>query len=1457
MPISARDGGRRVAGLNKGLILQERWLAANYHGQSLEESRGLLDKCSDVLAKAPVGSMKWCHALFTGLSLISGRSQQRLMALTFSDAPEVDEWWEVSGTEIVLQYRPRIVRNNLEEILNDEEYRSLVERTKTVSFPLPIPTRLAKPLIDWKRLGPARKKEVQKSAGKVIKDLQEYDLRPFTAGRIGSALSYFLATQKCGVATIGYLTGLSPRRCVALHYSQLKISETLPPYLEFLRALGIPDEEVPNVRDGMVGTALAMDDSALSWLYRQCTKPLQISLANDLRSYLHLHNEIAYMAWLYLQLSTGHRHNVGAMKSILHFEPGSGVLVIEDKTMRPHILSKSAEQQLEFFCNYLRNFKQAAASSDPRLEQVIAASLNGDEPLFFLLDSNRKRKPFSVRNLSALVQAYWHLPENWARHFSLTTLVTKLPADQFPAWAGHLEGEKEADDRFSCLTPSLQRGASDAMEEILNRLGIHPVNPCERELPDAKTTSSADSQKKLKAWARAERSRLRRDQDFNERTNTKVFWDPARLQKSAILWTWEAKFTNCLGRLSIGGSNREEWTALTIYSAMTRGGLTKPGMVFAFYNQLRRGGIDWWTVGDRCYVNLSHRVESGPFNLRVKEDRAFRQMQWPIDIQTLTLVLAGPFHSNAGQRSTPVGEGEFISWLSSWFTSEPEKGFRSLRELCKSVPIIYWFSLKAEISYAQAHITGPTQQNFTPNQASLISLQRAPRRIVWSKYRSRDLDIKSRRQAKRKTAGQSKVGRLSSEFGDAATDWLLDLLNDKTKRPAAIRELQNWTIQSQGTWSLESRMLVQWLEYKLGHIKVSTARRYAAKIGTEWFTAVQGRSFEDLDADGILNVYQRIYNATNNPKRRESYIQSLRWLHQFGMEEYGWPINDELAEFLRTRASLSYVGTSLVDYRHVNNTLEALDRLEVDEISRAQLKLILIIGFRCGMRIGEILKLRFRDVDAGSDWAIYVRGSRLGSNKSDNSLRKLEFSELASEEELSLLKQYYQELAVDRGSSDYFFGLGGENIPLDQVKCSQQIGGALRQSTGNGEVVFHSLRHSWASNTLAIIDEEWGLAESLSGFGRERLVSIRRYWLRSDDLVRDGLWQLAKALGHSTPATSAQTYLHIVPEMVYLKLARAVWQTPSAQKSLKNLLNIRQGELDTMGYDLVMARLVKQVRKRNGEQRIPAQQGRRHRPNLTFDMPATFLILANALKRAERGVSLSSIADQYPISEHDLNNIVNRCKLLAAMTTRTGARKLVGQQVEDKDQLGAGHRQVLLPSLHESPDVRRLAMDVANALRQRCLKKRARKIIIQQAISVLKAFAISKHYLLIKDRSDLASIVGFAQGLISEEYWCFKLKLLVKSKEENVTVKKQRALDYWSEVSAFVVERTAKDIEKGNKKSIHEHGVLYATLGHSGLFVEPDGMHRRHGVKMLAWLAYMTMAIYATNEELEAFTLQV
>jgi len=1453
--VRLKNNGQSDAEIARKVVLKERILSANFNAQGMPENKAFLEKSLRALEDMPSGSIDWCLTFLAVVSLLTGRSLEHLIDLGFVEGPKVKQWWLLVNHEAWICYRPDIIRDNMENTLGDVSLRLLVNVTKTTYFAQPIPRSLTKHLLVWCKVCVSMRKESSLKKPRLPKALQEYDLRPHAFGRIASALTYYLATKRIGVAEIAYLTGLSSRRCVALYYSQLQSNNILPPYIEYLLDLGFPADEIPKTPVVTVGSALTVNEQYLSKVYSDQVRPLHGALGKDVEDYIRLHNEIVYMVWIYIQLSTAHRHNVTTLKTVLHFDLKSGLLVVEDKTSRPLVLSKSMHDQLKCYLNYLQNFLFAAERPYPKLATLIKASLHGTAPLLFLVGRDAKRKVFSTENLEKIVSNYWTLPPNWARHYTLTKLVTQLPSDQFPGFAGHLEGEKEVDDQFSCLSPSLQKQASDAMEKVLDELGIKPLDPCLYKQPSPNDTPLRIARSKAAKWRGLEKERLEKDPESKAETNSKIYWNLDKLQRCSSLWKWEDRFEACLGQLSVESSSQQAWVAMILYSAMTRGGLTKPEMLYDLYRQLWSGDLRWWTVADRCYVDLRYQVGKGPYNVREysrRGERSYRQLHWPIDAQTLCLLLSWPCQQYLKKDHVLFGEGELAEWLSGWFMDSQQSDFKSLRMLCRSIPFIQWFHLKADISYAEVHIAGPLQPNFAPNKVSLISLEVAPKRIDWQSL--------EQRAVKYEDDSNGRIWKRSkSEFSKFATDLIQSTLSPESMNQREAKDkLSDLMNMTEREWPLECRIFLEWLQFKLDAIKVISAKSYVSSIAREWFTAVKGHSFEELDANAILNIYEGIVSGTDNTSKQQTYIARLRWLHQFGVEVYGWPINKKLTKFLKSSKSLTFVRTSIVDYRHVYNVLEAIDKLGEAEIHRAQLKLILIFGFRCGLRVGEILKLRFRDVDPKSGWAVYVRGSRHGSNKSDNALRRLELASLFTADELGLMKQYYQKLSLTSDRGDLLFGLDGENIHLDQIAVSQKLGRALRQSTDNQEIVFHSLRHSCATHIWTILSKEWQLAQKLTGYGEQKLASVRWYWMLGDELVRDALWQMARGLGHAGPKTSAQTYLHLIMETVHQKLVRAVWSKESFQKSLKRFGNFRAGELRKKGYEGTMTTFSKRVHERVRlslqEKRLHAAKRREFKPNLTFDLPETYLILADALQKLEAGQIVTDIALQYPIAAENLESIECRCRKLANMTTAKGGSKFVSQEASASRKSRSTAQEALIPKLHNSPDVLRLVIKISNILRQKCQKKRARKAIVQQAMAVLRAFTISKHYLLIKGKEDLSAILEFCQEVIPPEYWNMKVTVLAKRQEEKINERRREAYDYWAPSLIEKLVRGTINVERADKKSSNRYGILHATLAHSKESTAFTKDSRNHGVKMLGWLAYMTVVLYGTNEEVEVFS---
>ena len=77
--------------------------------------------------------------------------------------------------------------------------------------------------------------------------------------------------------------------------------------------------------------------------------------------------------------------------------------------------------------------------------------------------------------------------------------------------------------------------------------------------------------------------------------------------------------------------------------------------------------------------------------------------------------------------------------------------------------------------------------------------------------------------------------------------------------------------------------------------------------------------------------------------------------------------------------------------------------------------LYLILGHRCGLRIGEIVKIRLKDVAITSAY-LEVRDNKYGDNKTGSALRRTLLEQLLTDSDMSFFKRV--ELIRGEGKGD-------------------------------------------------------------------------------------------------------------------------------------------------------------------------------------------------------------------------------------------------------------------------------------------------------------------------------------------------------------------------------------------------------------------------------------------------------
>jgi integrase len=171
------------------------------------------------------------------------------------------------------------------------------------------------------------------------------------------------------------------------------------------------------------------------------------------------------------------------------------------------------------------------------------------------------------------------------------------------------------------------------------------------------------------------------------------------------------------------------------------------------------------------------------------------------------------------------------------------------------------------------------------------------------------------------------------------------------------------------------------------------------------------------------------------------------------------------------------------------------------ESTPADHRLMIELMSDTGLRIGETLGLKWKDIDFGKERLTVrrqVSRKRFAPPKSKNGKRTIR-----------LTHSMAQALWPLRGADDApVFGDAGQH--LDYHRAKEAILPAVRKATGLGWVSFHTLRHTLAT----------------------------RLFRNGANVKQVQVW-----LGHNSPGFTLETYVHLLPEdlpdVAFLEVARA------------------------------------------------------------------------------------------------------------------------------------------------------------------------------------------------------------------------------------------------------------------------------------------------------------------------------
>ena len=919
-------------------------------------------------------------------------------------------------------------------------------------------------------------------------------------------------------------------------------------------------------------------------------------------------------------------------------------------------------------------------------------------------------------------------------------------------------------------------------------------------------------------------------------------------QLSQALYRWDTCFKEQMESASQYSSWRpERWLGFAIYSAITRGGLLDPTMVVALAQTLCSSERPLAATSDLAWIDLTASVTSGGYN-HANEKGPCHLRRWFVDPISLSLISS--FYAsipNIHKFGTTTLDEVFKFVRRSVFgADDADPQITTLRHLTQAAR---WFvqTQGAKISPALIEMAAHGNEHYAACPKSWGTVFEQPRPISAATLR---LDF----------TGAGSIRNNVTDDEDA--DLELGKLEQALKRTMRSDPGQNTKITTEQIQRNLSEiltfpylpssvaLLVEWyIDLCVQKRKPGTLKKYHGLLTHQWLSKMGLQALSAMTEEDFLVAYGEILRTRVGVPHEARLASLVRRVHEFGRmsQHYDLPhlpgLDDAGHGSTENRIRIR---AKVIGPQHIWAAISGLDHLPISSRETEQLRLMACLAWRTGMRIGEVVKLQNQDV--GKEW-LYVQTNSYGYNKTSAGSRRLPIRHLLSKAEYQALRAYITRPDRQTGAGAPFFAVGHKQ-PWDASYVSSIFAGLLRDTTGDPDVVFHHLRHTAVTYLHAVIEQDWGDAERLSGLPQEKLCQIREAIVGAAHKTRDIYWALAVMIGHASPAETMKSYMH----MVDLVLFRKLYDAPLAlsKTALSGLTGVRSDHIDVDDKGGIHRRLIRKNRTLCSK---IYSDGQLKMDDLPEFEPTTrsidFQMAEKILQRLETGETVEKVADHFGIEPNRVFCIRRNAQHLMAIKTRKGLPRFCPiERIERFEANGRGTP--LTPPRPRAHSKYRLHDTLVQGFRKPM--KGAKGSDLQDAVVELKnwcqlvlpASSSSRPELRFSVPQHLSVVITGAQHILPAYRWrvvlqahkCAKSKV---GRQWRACVPKGCALE-------FAKPTDGPQDPRNKNGSAH----LFLTADPSAERETKDSKFSpyRLDTKALVYVAYILMVILATEEDL-------
>ncbi|HFB64462.1 MAG TPA: site-specific integrase, partial [Aeromonadales bacterium] len=343
--------------------------------------------------------------------------------------------------------------------------------------------------------------------------------------------------------------------------------------------------------------------------------------------------------------------------------------------------------------------------------------------------------------------------------------------------------------------------------------------------------------------------------------------------------------------------------------------------------------------------------------------------------------------------------------------------------------------------------------------------------------------------------------------------------------------------------------LCQWISIRLTHNN-RWGNRYKAKSAYTRLRSIARRlggwmGSEDPTKMGVqklIEIYEEVIDSVDTISLRASIAKNLREFQEFLEDEWGAERITSDAPWAGYNKGGSNVDAKIIlpeEYATATNFYFKQIEKEHNSLEKNLLiarLLLLIMGYRAGMRRKEGIGLRIKDICSMGRPEILIRPHEKRLLKSLSANRRIPVFIFFSTNEQALLLSFLKKREEEGAKpDDYFFCIRELQTPfINESLVFDHIQWLLQVITGDPKTRYHHLRHSFATWRfwkwmMPRYYEYETLYRGFEQYDEQKLLNERKNVLglqNGDEASHKVAYALSMSVGHSGPSMTLNHYIH-------------------------------------------------------------------------------------------------------------------------------------------------------------------------------------------------------------------------------------------------------------------------------------------------------------------------------------------